>query len=101
RRGIPLTKLSQQLNPFPLIQLPYPHVAPFPKELPRRLIKAFSYVTETVLDPFLGSGTSCVVAAELGRNGIGYELNPEIAEDAVREIGETPLTIFSTLNGKP
>ncbi|MFQ3607888.1 MAG: site-specific DNA-methyltransferase [Chloroherpetonaceae bacterium] len=77
------------------------HVAPFPKELPRRLIKAFSYVSETILDPFLGSGTSCVVAAELGRNGIGYELNPEIAEDAVREIGETPLTIFSTLNGKP
>jgi excisionase family DNA binding protein len=76
------------------------HVAPFPKELPRRLIKAFSYVTETVLDPFLGSGTSCIVAAELGRNGIGYELNPEIAEDAVREIGEAPLTIFSMLNDK-
>ncbi len=71
------------------------HVAPFPKELPRRLIKAFSYVTETVLDPFLGSGTTCVVAAELGRNGVGYELNPEIARDALREIGEVQLNIFS------
>ncbi len=69
------------------------HVAPFPKELPRRLIKAFSYVSETVLDPFLGSGTSCIVAAELGRNGIGYELNPEIAEDAVREISKVSTTI--------
>jgi len=74
------------------------HVAPFPKELPRRIIKAFSYVGETVLDPFLGSGTTCVVAAELGRNGIGYELNPEIAKDAMRQIREVPLTIFSTSN---
>ncbi len=74
------------------------HVAPFPKELPRRLIKAFSYVGETVLDPFLGSGTTCIVAAELGRNGIGYELNPDIAKDAVRQIREVPLTIFSTSN---
>ncbi len=71
------------------------HVAPFPKELPRRLIKAFSYVGETVLDPFLGSGTTCVVAAELGRNGIGYELNPEIARDALGEIGALQLTMFS------
>jgi DNA modification methylase len=77
------------------------HVAPFPKELPRRIIKAFSYVGETVLDPFLGSGTTCVVAAELKRNGIGYELNPEIAKDAMRQIREVPLTIFSTSNDNP
>ncbi len=77
------------------------HVAPFPKELPRRLIKAFSYVGETVLDPFLGSGTTCIVAAEQGRNGVGYELNPEIAKDAVRQIREVPLTIFSTSNENP
>lgn len=76
------------------------HVAPFPKELPCRLIKAFSYVGETILDPFLGSGTSCVVAAELGRNGIGYELNPEIAKDAIRKIGKAALTTFSILNDK-
>lgn len=76
------------------------HVAPFPKELPMRLIKAFSYVGETILDPFLGSGTSCIVASELGRNGIGYELNPEIAKDAIRQITQLPLTIFSTLKNK-
>ncbi|MCS6990214.1 MAG: DNA methyltransferase [Chloroherpetonaceae bacterium] len=72
------------------------HVAPFPKELPRRLIKAFSYVGETVLDPFLGSGTTCVAAAELGRNGVGYELNPDIARDALRNIAHAQLNIFSS-----
>jgi DNA modification methylase len=55
------------------------HVAPFPYELPYRLIKAFSYVGETVLDPFVGSGTALFAACDLNRNGIGYELNPEIA----------------------
>lgn len=62
------------------------HVAPFPYELPYRLIKAFSYIGETVLDPFLGSGTTLKVAADLGRNGVGYELIPEIAEDAIRNL---------------
>ncbi|MBC8043088.1 MAG: site-specific DNA-methyltransferase [Rhizobacter sp.] len=60
------------------------HVAPFPSELPYRLIKAFSYESETVLDPFAGSGTTLRVAAGLKRNGIGYELSPEIAADAVK-----------------
>lgn len=60
------------------------HVAPFPLELPHRLIRAFSYRGETVLDPFLGSGTALLAAARLGRNGIGYEINPEIAGEAVR-----------------
>ena len=53
------------------------HVAMFPDELPRRLIKMFSFVGETVLDPFLGSGTTSKVARELGRNSIGYEINED------------------------
>ena len=52
-------------------------VAAFPDELPRRIIKLFSYVGETVLDPFLGSGTTSKVAAALGRNSVGYEINPD------------------------
>lgn len=72
------------------------HVAPFPKELPLRLIKAFSYVGETVLDPFLGSGTTCVAAAELGRHGVGYEINPEIALDALRTLRTLPIPMFSS-----
>jgi len=62
------------------------HIAPFPYELPYKLIKAFSYVGETVLDPFLGSGTTLLAAADLKRNGIGYEINPEIAEDAIKSL---------------
>ena len=62
------------------------HIAPFPMELPSRLIRAFSYVSETVLDPFAGSGTTLLAALELGRNGIGYEINPEIAKDALARI---------------
>ncbi len=53
------------------------HAAPFPIELPSRLIRAYSFVGETVLDPFLGSGTTLVAAALYGRNGIGQDVNPE------------------------
>ncbi len=58
------------------------HVAPFPKSLPERLIRAYSFVGETVLDPFAGSGTVLCVASVWGRNGLGYEINPEIARGA-------------------
>lgn len=53
------------------------HLAMFPEELPRRLIKMYSFVGDTVLDPFAGSGTTNKVAQELSRNSIGYEINPD------------------------
>ncbi|MBN2316900.1 MAG: site-specific DNA-methyltransferase, partial [Sedimentisphaerales bacterium] len=53
------------------------HLAPFPEELPKRLIRMFSFVEDTVLDPFLGSGTTSLAALNLSRNSIGYEINPE------------------------
>ncbi len=56
------------------------HIAAFPVELPRRLIRMFTFVGETVLDPFMGSGTTGVAAQELGRRSIGYEINPEFEE---------------------
>ncbi len=52
--------------------------APFPDELPYRLIRMFSCLGDTVLDPFLGSGTTLKVAQSLGRRGIGYEVNPSL-----------------------
>jgi len=51
------------------------HIAMFPEELPARLIKMFSFSAETVLDPFLGSGTTALAARNLGRSSVGYEIN--------------------------
>ena len=53
------------------------HLAPFPEELPKRLIKMFSFAGDTILDPFLGSGTTSIAALKLSRNSIGYEVNIE------------------------
>lgn len=51
------------------------HIAMFPEELPMRLIKMFSFSGETILDPFLGSGTTSLAAHNLCRNSVGYEIN--------------------------
>ena len=53
------------------------HPAPFPLELAERLIRMFSFVGDTVLDPFVGTGTTCVAAARYGRNSIAYEIDEE------------------------
>ena len=53
------------------------HLAMFPEELPRRLIKMFSFVGDNVLDPFLGSGTTSLAALNLDRSSVGYEINED------------------------
>ena len=62
------------------------HPAPFPVELPKRCIKLFSFVGDTVLDPFMGSGSTGVVCEQLNRHFIGFELNREYYDIASRRI---------------
>jgi len=63
------------------------HPAMFPDELPRRLIKMFSYEGDTVLDAWLGSGTTVKVARELNRVGIGYEKEAQYKDLIMRKLG--------------
>ena len=78
------------------------HPAPFPKELPHRLIKLYSFYGDTVLDPFMGSGTTAEAALELGRNVIGYEINPEYKSLIDRKINKSnnEYVQISLLNSK-
>ncbi len=69
------------------------HPAPYPTELPRRLIKLYSLPGDTVLDPFLGTGSTTEAAKELNRNSVGIELNPEYIEMAKKKIGRESLSI--------
>jgi len=72
------------------------HPSSFPDELPRRLIKLYTFIGDTVLDPFLGSGTTLKVCRELGRNGIGFEINSQF-EDIICQkarIGIPDITTF-------
>jgi DNA modification methylase len=60
------------------------HPAPFPEELPHRLIQLFTFMGDVVLDPFAGSGTTCLAAFRDGRGYIGYEINPAYIQLANR-----------------
>lgn len=72
------------------------YLAMFPEELPKRLIRMFSFPEETVLDPFMGSGTTASVARRLGRNSIGYEINPVFIPLIENKIGGS--TLVDTAN---
>jgi site-specific DNA-methyltransferase (adenine-specific) len=62
------------------------HPAPFPEELPRRLIKLYSYPDDLVLDPFVGSGTTLIASRRLRRRSIGVEINPAFCELTVNNL---------------
>lgn len=69
------------------------HPAVFPLEIPLRLIKLYSFVGETVLDPFLGSGTTLRACRELERCGIGFEINPDFLPLILQKVGHEYCTI--------
>jgi DNA modification methylase len=71
--GNPITKLT----------------SPFPEDLVTRIITLYSYVGDTVLDPFVGSGTTLMVARNMGRHAIGYELNLGLEDLIMRRVGSS------------
>ena len=71
------------------------HPAPYPVELAERLVRMFSFVGDTVLDPFLGTGTTTVAAAKTGRNSIGFEVDEHYFEMAHKRIANEIGTLFS------
>jgi DNA modification methylase len=71
------------------------HPAPFPLELATRLVRMFSFVGDTVLDPFCGSGTTMVAAFRTGRNSIGVEIDQEYCRMAARYLKAETTNLFS------
>lgn|SRR5208282_1851069 len=71
------------------------HPAPYPLELAERLVRMFSFVGDTVLDPFLGTGTTTVAAAKWGRNSIGFEVDSHYFKLAEQRIIKDTSSLFS------
>jgi modification methylase len=72
-------------------QLRKEHPAPFPVEVPRRLIRMFSFTGDTVVDPFAGTGTTAVAAMEIGRNSISVEIEPKYVKLIEKRLAQIPL----------
>jgi DNA modification methylase len=73
------------------------HPAPFPLELAERLIRMFSFVGDTVLDPFVGTGTTTLAAALWGRNSVGIEVDQHYFDMAVSRLAESTNRLFSAV----
>lgn len=71
------------------------HPAPYPLELAERLVRMFSFVGDTVLDPFMGTATTNVAAAKWGRNSVGIEVDPHYFEMAAKRIERDVPKLFS------
>ena len=74
------------------------HPAPFPLELATRLVRMFSFVGDTVLDPFCGTGTTMIAALRTGRNSIGIEIDPEYCRMTARYLKAESSDLFSKIN---
>lgn len=66
------------------------HPAPFPMALAERVIRLYSYVGDVVLDPFVGSGTTCAAAKRLGRHWVGYDASEAYCELARKRVESMP-----------
>lgn len=70
------------------------HPAPFPLELASRLVRMFSFTSDTVLDPFCGTGTTMIAAIRYGRNSIGIDIDPEYCRMAARYLKKESSNLF-------
>jgi len=83
------------------------HPAPFPLELADRLVRMFSFVGDTVCDPFSGTGTTLIAAAQAGRNAIGIEIDPTYVALAqgrlskMADLFQQPQVVVTARNGRP
>lgn len=80
------------------------HPAPFPVELPFRLIKMYSFVDDIIIDPFMGSGTTAVAALLTNRKYIGYEINPayiQLTHNRLQQVKQGRLFIRNNFGKKP
>ena len=69
--------------------------APYPVELAERLVRMFSFVGDTVLDPFMGTGTTTLAASKSGRNSFGVEIDPEYFKAAKSRVKSEVVDMFS------
>jgi site-specific DNA-methyltransferase (adenine-specific) len=79
------------------------HPAPFPEELPNRLIQLYSFTNDIILDPFMGSGTTAIAAIKSRRNYIGYDINEEyikLANDRIKINLQNSITLFETIKNE-
>lgn len=72
------------------------HPAPYPLELAERLVRMFSFVGDTVLEPFMGTGTTNLAAAKWGRNSIGVEVDPEYFEMSLKRLDNDASSLFAS-----
>ena len=71
------------------------HPAPFPLDLASRLIRMFSFVGDTVLDPFMGTGTTNIAACRWGRNSVGFEIDPTYFKRSLNRLKDESAHLFS------
>jgi site-specific DNA-methyltransferase (adenine-specific) len=79
------------------------HPAPFPEELPNRLIQLYSFSTDIILDPFMGSGTTAVASIKSNRNFIGYDINEEyikLADKRIKNALQESHTLFEPMESE-
>jgi DNA modification methylase len=70
------------------------HPAPYPEQLAYQLVRMFSFAGDTVLDPFMGLGTTLLAAAKCGRNGLGVEIDPSYFAKAKARLEDQPINLF-------